>query len=584
VQLTFHSNYLSITQFEAIDLPQLSVVTGVNGAGKSHLLRAIAEGHVTVGDIQKDEIVLFTNENFRLDNQSELTTDNAIQDRYGAWDLLNQTQNYNLIGNLRSFREQLGEAAMRIRTAATESDKAIWKLTTEDGLSDADFEQLQIYKRNVQSFIVNHQQLRGNHQALSILGLCKKAENFIDDLSRYQFYDLYEPRQLKENFLPNQLTLAFTDYYSKLEENDYRRFRNETLGENHRVVTPDEFTKRHGPKPWDVINQVLSQLGTVPYRINSPDGLTRFDRFQAKLIHQRDDTICPQFNDLSSGEKVLLALVASVYKGSSDKNFPKLLLLDEIDASLHPSMMQNMLSIVNEVFIKSGVVTILVTHSPTTIAISPAESIYVMYQSGSKRIEHRSRADALEVLTEGFVTLDKGLTLLDEVARTKVSIVTEGKNVDFVRRALELSAIRGVEVISGVEDRTGTNQLRTLYDFFSKLPHENRVVIAWDCDADKYRNLESINNTYPYVFQRNESNTIATKGIENLFRTSLLEGFKKEIHFSDGRMKVEFDESQKGAFARFVLDRGESSDFELFSGFIEFVRGVADEQATRSHT
>jgi energy-coupling factor transporter ATP-binding protein EcfA2 len=273
---------------------------------------------------------------------------------------------------------------------------------------------------------------------------------------------------------------------------------------------------------------------------------------------------------------VLLALVASVYKASSDRNFPKLLLLDEIDASLHPSMIQSMLGIVNDVFVTNGVNTILVTHSPTTIAISPEESIHVMHQGGARRIERRTRGDALEILTEGFVTLDKGLTVLDEVARTRVSIITEGRNIDFVRRALELAKVTGVEVISGVEDRTGTNQLKTLYDFFVKLPHSNMIVIAWDCDAEKFRSLPQTNNTHPYVFERNPANTLATKGIENLFAPNLLDGHKKEIYFSDGRVQAEFDENQKAAFASFILDRREPSDFALFEPFVAFVRKLAE--------
>lgn len=96
-------------------------------------------------------------------------------------------------------------------------------------------------------------------------------------------------------------------------------------------------------------------------------------------------------------------------------------------------------------------------------------------------------------------------------------------------------------------------------------------MIAWDCDADKFRNLVQSNNTYPFVFSRNELNTVARKGIENLFESTLLDRFKKEIHFSDGTVKVEFDENQKGAFAQFVLDRRNPADFELFQSLVKFV-------------
>lgn len=577
MQLSYVRDFLSITSFKPVELATFTVITGVNGAGKSHLLRGIADGSVSVGDIQKDEIVLFTNENFRLENQGELTTENAVQERFGAWDMFQQATNYNLVGNLSSLRvNMLQSIEEQILAAAARSQKPIWKLGEGDGLTAEELERLRNYRRAVETFVVNHNQLRGNHQALSILTLAKKIDFFIDQISKEQFYELYEPRHFKENFLPSQLTLAFADYYSKLDDNDYRKFRNSTKGESNPVLSDDDFVKRHGPRPWDVINQVLTQIGTVPYRINSPEGISRHDRFQAKLVHQSDPRISPHFEDLSSGEKVLIALVVSVYKATSDRNFPKLLLLDEIDASLHPSMMQGMLNIIEDVFVASGVATILVTHSPTTIAMAPDESIYVMRQSGEDRLDRRTRADALEILTEGFVTLDQGMRLLDAAARTKVSVITEGKNTEFLRRAFTIYGVTGVEVISGVEDVSGSTQLRTLYDFFVRLPHRNIVVFAWDCDADKFRSLASRNNTFPYVFAKNPDNSVARRGVENLFDVSLMEGFKKEIHFSTGEVKIEFDESQKKRFADHVLSRNADNDFLLFQDFTEFVRRLAD--------
>ena len=61
------------------------------------------------------------------------------------------------------------------------------------------------------------------------------------------------------------------------------------------------------------------------------------------LIHTRKPSLEVELSSLSSGERVLMALVNSVYKPSSDNIFPNVLLLDALDASLHPSMMKSML-------------------------------------------------------------------------------------------------------------------------------------------------------------------------------------------------------------------------------------------------
>jgi len=52
------------------------------------------------------------------------------------------------------------------------------------------------------------------------------------------------------------------------------------------------------------------------------------------------------------------------------------LLLDEVDASLHPSMIKNLLDVIEKIFLKNGCKVILATHSPTTVALAPEESIY----------------------------------------------------------------------------------------------------------------------------------------------------------------------------------------------------------------
>ena len=44
--LSFSKPHLSITEFPSIELPALTVITGVNGAGKTHLMRAIENGAI----------------------------------------------------------------------------------------------------------------------------------------------------------------------------------------------------------------------------------------------------------------------------------------------------------------------------------------------------------------------------------------------------------------------------------------------------------------------------------------------------------------------------------------------------------
>lgn len=481
----------------------------------------------------------------------------------------------NIMGQLRIFRQKLGASYRVLIDSCQRTGKCLWQLTAAEVEQIEHLELLNIYKSQVKNFLENDHRIKGQEEPKFLYAMIRKLDRAVDDLTKHEFKEKYERYEMKNDFLPMQIGRIFTNYHIKYDENRYNIFRNEEYGEHNVVLSSKEFEQKYGPKPWDIVNEILRSLGSMPYEISTPEGLRRDDRYQAKLLHSENPSISPNFDDLSSGERILMALVACVYKSNFDETFPDVILLDEIDASLHPSMVQNLLDIINRVFLKNSVRVLLVTHSPTTIALAPPESIYVMNRTGAKRIVKREKNEALAILTEGFATLEEGLHILDQVARTKVSVVTEGRNVAYLTKALELAEINGVEIVSGAENRSGKSQLKILFDFFSVLPHTNKAIIVWDCDAD-YTNLSSKNNTYPFAFEYNAENSLAVKGIENLFDEELFTGFIKTITWPGGG-KREFHEGSKVKFEEVILGRGNRSDFVRFDPLIKKIKELLDE-------
>lgn len=115
-----------------------------------------------------------------------------------------------------------------------------------------------------------------------------------------------------------------------------------------------------------------------------------------------------RFNDLSSGEKVLMSFALCLYNASDKrqkKKFPKLLLLDEVDSPLHPSMVVSLLNTIQTVLVDGeGISVILTTHSPSTVALAPEDSLYKMNPTGPV-IEKCRKGEALSILTTGVPTL-----------------------------------------------------------------------------------------------------------------------------------------------------------------------------------
>lgn len=383
---------------------------------------------------------------------------------------------------------------------------------------------------------------------------------------------LYKPFSYKNDFLPEQLGKIIWDYYTKFFRNQSNEFQNQRYGKNYDYLSEKDFVATHGPKPWDLMNEILRKFNSLEYKINTPEGSDVFANFQLKLVHVRTPTLEIDFSGLSSGEKILMALVACVYKASTDNVFPDVLLLDEVDASLHPSMMRNMLDVIRDVFLARSIKVLLVTHSPTTIALAPEESVYVMNKAGAKRIEKKSKQEALSILTEGFATLDEGIRLFDEIAKNKLSIITEGNNRALIMRACELYGCADVDVVSGLESVSGKGQLKVLFDFFVRSAHNSKIIFVWDCDFSS--KLAEANNTYPYVFAKNPENYIATSGIENMFSAELFDNFKKTINLADGSQIVEFDKSCKSKFEDFILARNDKADFSKFKPLIDYIESL----------
>ncbi|MFA9187975.1 AAA family ATPase [Flavobacterium sp. FBOR7N2.3] len=128
-----------------------------------------------------------------------------------------------------------------------------------------------------------------------------------------------------------------------------------------------------------------------------------------KLLKKSTSEEIP-FNDLSSGEKVIIGLIlklfTSEYYGTNLK-FPDLILLDEPDAHLHPEMSNLLINVLENTFVSNfGIKVIFTTHSPSTIALLNENNIYQITNGKDTSLKKISKDDALKILTSFIPTLN----------------------------------------------------------------------------------------------------------------------------------------------------------------------------------
>lgn len=259
----------------------------------------------------------------------------------------------------------------------------------------------------------------------------------------------------------------FLTYHVRHSRNRYNRWLIAEEGEQGLfALSEEEFRERYGDAPWIELNETLKIMG-LPYTFEPPDGNDQNVIFEVRLRSNDDPSLTIPTGGLSSGERTLLAITMCLYTGShmaGSIELPQILLLDEADASLHPAMIQSMLRVIEEIFVtKYGVKVILTTHSPTTVALAPEESLYIMRRGSGQRLTRaESRDTALRALTVGIPTLSVRM-------ENRVQVFVEAENdancYEGLYRILHASLNSPLSlqfIPSGKGDRQG-NRERVLY-------------------------------------------------------------------------------------------------------------------------
>jgi ABC-type ATPase involved in cell division len=349
MNIKFEGKYKSITPFEWNDIPKFIVITGPNGTGKSQILELI----------------------------------------------------YNTIINKHNTTERVEITDEIIKSDEVIFLKGEWQL---QNTKDVDLSTIQTYLNT------QFQQFQQN-SSMSLTQRNEQAVRKIDIFKEIQSKSGKTNKNLvtKEEFL-EYFPEIFIEQESQLSQKIGEIMYNYRLSEielQAKGLTSENIKLEIGEKPWNVLREII-QESKLPFEINDPSKNGIRDSFQLLLKH----TILNEnvnFNDLSSGEKVLISLTFYLYNSQEKNIFPKLLLLDEPDAHLHPSMSQQFLNVIKNVLVdKFGVRVIMTTHSPSTVIFSPDESLFEMSRAEPRIQKAISKNHAVSLLTAGLVYVGEG--------------------------------------------------------------------------------------------------------------------------------------------------------------------------------
>lgn len=491
MKLTFVRPHKSLIFCPSIELPDFVVLTGVNGAGKSHLLEAIENSCVQVDDIvldnQRKPIRRFDWMNLIPQDSGAFAPSQITQERHGLWNEISQY--------IKEYRPQITESLRQLNRVdlASVSIRQLNKLTVEDFISrgstleqaDQIFHAVQNTISNATSNVASRFVQNDTYNRQQLINLL--PDNIDVPLIAFEeedFYNYFPINRQPVDIFQQSFGRLFADYQNKWRSNKLKAFAS-SEGKPINFLTDEEFLDKYGEPPWDFVNSIF-ETANLDFCINQPHKYE--DRPYEPILTERIRETKVKFADLSSGEKVLMSFALCLYYAQDQRqivNYPEVLLFDEIDAPLHPSMTQSLLRTIQKTLVEErGIKVILTTHSPSTVALSAEVSLYAMYKDENCRLQKVKKDKALAILTAGVPTLSIDYEnrrqvfvesqydvefyesiykkikneLIPEISLNFISSGVSGKgNCDQVREVVNYLCRSGTKTVYGIVDWDRTN-------------------------------------------------------------------------------------------------------------------------------
>lgn len=208
-----------------------------------------------------------------------------------------------------------------------------------------------------------------------------------------------------------------------------------------------------GVAPWNELNELFKILN-IEYRFKDNYVIRYGELTETPILYQIDsEGILNEedtrfLKDLSDGEKAIISLCFTSLKKIDSEDI-KILLLDEFDAVLNPSLIESLFIVIKRYFIDKGIAVIMTTHSPATIALAPN---YATYYEVFKRnysatrifkIDRDNYSELQKVNKQFYDKINDQAGRIKELEASIVSdkdilIITEGKtDWKYILKALE---------------------------------------------------------------------------------------------------------------------------------------------------
>lgn len=302
--------------------------------------------------------------------------------------------------------------------------------------------------------------------------------------------------------------------------------------------------------PWTLLNELFEKLN-FEYRFKSDYFLNGFEiNEQPSLFSLNSDRSINEnekrlISELSDGEKTIISLCFASLSGNEIKK--KILLLDELDSVLNPSLIEKFFIVINDYFIKQGIMVIMSTHSSSTVSLSPD---YTKYYEIFKPIYKNTRI--LEVSKDDYTELFiANKNFYDKISNQQNRI-----------NELEKSISSNQEILIVTEGKTDWKHIITALRYF------HSKSLYKEISEDFFYRFGSKQDLNDKICDTNEVNELSESKLKN-YLSALVDSRSIDNNYSQVRIGV-FDsdtntnlvnDSEKNVYSMKIKPDGISTEF-----------------------
>ena len=493
ININVTQQYKSIQKdFEWKDVPMFSIITGVNGAGKTHLLELLGNKKgVEILDKVGNTVKLILASNYNVNEVSFQGLIHYHKERANRLPHIKQNTD-----TITRFNQRIHNSKAQLSNITDKTHR----IQIEQEISNNN--------RRLKNAITENEHLINEIYEIELNRICKKSNIDINDLS-------IEDVEIHANRNFNHISeMADFERYVLDEENYIKR-------ETSRLFAIDDIDGakkiRDKERAYAKINRIFGAFGfdyftmlnpfenaeNTKHLFDSPDYNTHDSNRKVKLIFKGKKEEIVEYTSLSSGEQMIVKFVIWAMAKTERGERITTMLLDEPDAHLHPTMCKMMIDILKEISKPqneggSGIRIIMTTHSPSTAAFAPEGSLFSLIKDADSNriIKQSSNKEAIKILSDGIIILEdtvNGFALALNSDKNNVLFVEGKTDVVHLNKAIEiLDYDLDIEIIDMHDADTLSMFIRNTP---SKLLNEKKAIALFDLDQAGEKAYKSINGT-----------------------------------------------------------------------------------------